>query len=79
VAGGRGTASAVHLNNWIDDGSKEDQGFAGDGPEDPEDHDFAVKSRRTPIDPVPHWPPGQMLAEVKLHRARGGCLGAKSR
>jgi hypothetical protein len=23
-------------------------------PEDLEDHDFAVKSRRTPIDPVPH-------------------------
>jgi hypothetical protein len=21
----RGTASAVHLNNWIDDGSKEDR------------------------------------------------------
>ena len=69
----------MHLNNWIDDGSKQSiEGFLAMG-QGPEDHDFAVKSRRTPIDPVPHWPPGQMLAEVKLHRARGGCLGAKSR
>ena len=32
-----------------------------------------------PIDPVRDWPPGQMLEGVKLQRARGGCLGAKSR
>ena len=32
-----------------------------------------------PMDPVRDWPPGQMLEGVKLQRARGGCLGAKSR
>jgi hypothetical protein len=31
------------------------------------------------FDPVRSWPPGQMLEGVKLQRARGGCLGAKSR
>jgi hypothetical protein len=27
---------------------------SAEGSADLEDHDFAVKSRRTPIDPVPH-------------------------
>ncbi len=26
-----------------------------------------------------HSPSGELLREVKLHRARGGCLGARSR
>jgi hypothetical protein len=30
-------------------------------------------------DPNCDWPPGQVLEGVKLLRARGGCLGAKSR
>ncbi len=30
-------------------------------------------------DPTRAWPPGQVLEGVKLNRARGGCLGAKSR
>ena len=76
---GESPAKVTHLNNWIDDGSKEDRRpvvrkdartrsqFRREFKENP-DHD-----------PVPHWPLGQMLAEVKLHRARGGCLGAKSR
>jgi hypothetical protein len=42
--------------------------------------DFAELIKDTiPIDPVRTWPPGQMLEGVKLQRARGGCLGAKSR
>ena len=42
--------------------------------------DFAELVKDTiPIDPVRTWPPGQMLEGVKLQRARGGCLGAKSR
>ena len=42
--------------------------------------DFAELVKDTiPIDPVRAWPPGQMLEGVKLQRARGGCLGAKSR
>ena len=42
--------------------------------------DFAELIKDTiPIDPVRAWPPGQMLEGVKLQRARGGCLGAKSR
>jgi hypothetical protein len=42
--------------------------------------DFAELIKDTiPIDPIRDWPPGQMLEGVKLQRARGGCLGAKSR
>ena len=42
--------------------------------------DFAELIKDTiPIDPVRDWPPGQVLEGVKLQRARGGCLGAKSR
>jgi hypothetical protein len=42
--------------------------------------DFAELVKDTiPIDPDRDWPPGQMLGGVKLQRARGGCLGAKSR
>jgi hypothetical protein len=42
--------------------------------------DFAELVKDTiPIDPASDWPPGQMLGGVKLQRARGGCLGAKSR
>jgi hypothetical protein len=57
-----------HLNNWILlFGSKSI-------------FDFAELIKDTiPIDPIRDWPPGQMLEGVKLQRARGGCLGAKSR
>jgi hypothetical protein len=78
-APGRRTASAVHLNNWIDDGSREDRGRST-ARSRARGSRFRREIKENPDhDPVPHWPPGQMLAEVKLHRARGGCLGAKSR
>jgi hypothetical protein len=60
-------AIGPHLNNWIC--SAVNRIF-----------DFAELVKDTiPIDPVRAWPPGQMLEGVKLQRARGGCLGAKSR
>ena len=67
-AQGRRAASAAHLNNWIDDGNhKMIEGID------------LRRDMENPIDPVRDWPPGQMLEGVKLQRARGGCLGAKSR
>ena len=41
---------------------------------------YAVDDKVMYPDPSPTQPPlGELLREVKLHRARGGCLGAKSR
>lgn len=44
---------------------------------------FCLRFRRVVKETIPipnsRWPLGQRLEGVKLHRARGGCLGAKSR
>jgi hypothetical protein len=58
-----------HLTNWICEIGRKRSHLI---------FDFAVLSRNIPI-PERRWPPGQRLEGVKLHRARGGCLGAKSR
>ena len=44
------------------------------------DLQFLPLNDKVMIPDVPwHLPLGELLREVKLHRARGGCLGAKSR
>jgi hypothetical protein len=69
AAGPVARAIGPHLNNWIClFGSKSIFDFA----ELIQGYDPDRSHLRT-------WPPGQMLEGVKLQRARGGCLGAKSR